>query len=112
MCAVRSFRTYGCVRSLLSKGLHRTREQIVIIAAKGNVVGFVVDSVVGEHQTVIKPLGTLFRNIEGVSGATILGDGTVALIIDIAKLVKMFEREEVSMAARLCAGNSSCRDDR
>jgi two-component system chemotaxis sensor kinase CheA len=88
------------------------REQIVIIASEGQRVGFVVDSVVGEHQTVIKSLGTLFRNIDGVSGATILGDGTVALIIDIAKLVRMFEREEVSMAARLCSGSSFCRDDR
>ncbi len=91
----------------LVEGTAPAREQIVIIAAEGQVVGFVVDSVVGEHQTVIKSLGTLFRNIEGVSGATILGDGTVALIIDIAKLVKMFEREEVNMAGRLCAGNSS-----
>ena len=87
------------------EGTAPDREQIVIIASGGQRAGFVVDSVIGEHQTVIKPLGTLFRNIEGLSGATILGDGTVALIIDIAKLLKIFEREEVRMAARLCAGN-------
>ena len=75
------------------------REQIVIITSEGQRIGFVVDSVVGEHQTVIKSLGTLFRNVEGLSGATILGDGTVALIIDIAKLVKMFEREELMIWA-------------
>ncbi len=94
------------------EGTAPEREQIVIIAHEGQRVGFVVDSVVGEHQTVIKSLGTLFRNIEGLSGATILGDGTVALIIDIAKMVKMFEREEVSLAASLCAGYASVRDDR
>jgi len=44
-------------------------------------VGLVVDTIVGEHQTVIKSLGTLYRNVEGISGATVLGDGTVALIL-------------------------------
>lgn len=94
------------------EGTAPDREQIVIVASEGQRAGFVVDSVIGEHQTVIKSLGAMFRNIEGLSGATILGDGTVALIIDIAKLVKMFEREEVNMTAGLCAGNSFRREDR
>jgi len=58
-------------------------------------VGFVVDNVVGEHQTVIKTLGRVYKDIEGISGATILGDGTVALILDIPKLVRTAEHEEV-----------------
>ncbi len=71
-------------------------EQIVIVRQEGHRVGFVVDSVIGEHQTVIKSLGSFFRNVEGVSGAAILGDGTVALILDIAKLMKLAEAEEVN----------------
>ena len=69
-------------------------EQIVIISSDGFRAGFVVDNVIGEHQTVIKSLGTFYRNIEGLSGATILGDGTVALILDIQKLLKIAERRE------------------
>ncbi|MBI5664669.1 MAG: chemotaxis protein CheA [Nitrospirae bacterium] len=70
-------------------------EQIVIVGIEGRRVGFVVDNVVGEHQTVIKTLGRVYKDIEGISGATILGDGTVALILDIQKLVQTAEREEV-----------------
>jgi two-component system chemotaxis sensor kinase CheA len=48
----------------------------------------------GEHQTVIKNLGRFYKDVEGVSGATILGDGTVALIVDIPKLIKNVELTE------------------
>jgi len=44
--------------------------------------GFVVDQVLGDHQTVIKNLGRFYRHIQVISGATILGNGTVALILD------------------------------
>ena len=57
-------------------------EQIVIASVQGVRIGFVVDFVVGEHQTVIKPLGRIYQDVKGISGATILGDGTVALILD------------------------------
>jgi two-component system, chemotaxis family, sensor kinase CheA len=67
-------------------------EQIVVAGIQNNRVGFVVDQVFGQHQTVLKSLGKYYKNIEGVSGATILGDGTVALILDIAKIA---EREEL-----------------
>ena len=69
-------------------------EQIVILTAGGIRVGFVVDDVVGEHQTVIKGLGKLYRDVRGISGATILGDGTVALILDPALLVQSIEMNE------------------
>jgi two-component system, chemotaxis family, sensor kinase CheA len=69
-------------------------EQIVITEATGGRFGFVVDTVIGEHQTVIKSLGKMYRNVEGISGATILGDGTVALILDVPKLVREVEMEE------------------
>lgn len=66
-------------------------EQIVITGNNGDRVGFVVDEVIGEHQTVIKNLGKLYKDVEGISGATILGDGAVALIVDIPKLLKNVE---------------------
>jgi len=69
-------------------------EQIVISSADGRRVGFVVDAVVGQHQTVIKNLGKLYRDVEGISGATILGDGTVALIIDIFSIIAQAERDK------------------
>ena len=71
-------------------------EQIVIVSVHGQSIGFVVDSVVGEHQTVIKPLGRFYQNIEGISGATILGDGSVALILDLNILAKAAELIEHS----------------
>ena len=67
----------------------------MIVKHEGHQVGFVVDHVIGEHQTVIKNLGRVYRNVEGISGATILGDGTVALIMDIAKIVKFAVDEEM-----------------
>ncbi len=74
-------------------------EQIVITELDGHRVGFVVDDVIGEHQTVIKTLGRVYRDVEGISGATILGDGTVALILDIPKLVQNVEKEELIMSS-------------
>ncbi|MBF0536892.1 MAG: chemotaxis protein CheA [Nitrospirae bacterium] len=70
-------------------------EQIVITEVEEQRVGFVVDYVIGEHQTVIKTLGRLYKTIEGVSGATILGDGTVALIVDAPKLVSAVRLEGI-----------------
>ena len=63
-------------------------EQIVITGVEGKRVGIVVDRVIGEHQTVIKTLGRVYRDVEGISGATIKGDGTLALILDVPRLVR------------------------
>ena len=72
---------------------HRLEREQIVVTNDGNIrIGFVVDSVIGEHQTVIKPLGKIYRNAKGISGATILGDGTVALIIDIQQLAGNAER--------------------
>jgi two-component system chemotaxis sensor kinase CheA len=67
-------------------------EQIVVTQVDGVRVGFVVDQVVGQHQTVIKSLGQTYRNITEISGATILGDGRVVLILDLARLVQKSEQ--------------------
>jgi len=61
-------------------------QQIVVTEIDGRRVGFVTDAVIGDHQTVIKSLGKIFKEVHGVSGATILGDGSVALIIDAVKI--------------------------
>ena len=63
------------------------RENIVVVQCAGQQAGLVVDGLLGEYQTVIKPLGKLFEKLSGVSGSTILGNGEVALILDVAKLV-------------------------
>jgi two-component system, chemotaxis family, sensor kinase CheA len=67
-------------------------EQIVIASAQDRRVGLVVDQVIGDYQTVIKPLGRMYRDVDGVSGATILGDGTVALILDVNRLAAVVQR--------------------
>lgn len=69
-------------------------EQIVITECDGQRIGFVVDQVIGGHQTVIKSLGRCFRDVQGVSGATILGNGTVALILDIPQIIQVAEHQE------------------
>jgi len=63
-------------------------EQVVVTEVGEQRVGFVVDKVIGQHQTVIKNLGEMFKAAEGVSGATIMGDGAVALILDMHKLTQ------------------------
>lgn len=71
-------------------------EQMVIVQADGGPTGLVLDKVIGEHQTVIKSLGWVYRNAEGLSGATILGNGEVALIVDVAMVVKQARDAEAT----------------
>ncbi len=71
-------------------------EQIVVTIIDGQRIGFAVDNVVGEHQTVIKSLGRIFREVKGLSGATILGDGSVALILDLPQLVASARVDELT----------------
>jgi len=63
------------------------RDNIVVVQFAGKKAGFVVDELLGEHQTVIKPLGKVFQNLKGISGTTILGSGEVAMIIDVPEMV-------------------------
>jgi len=72
-------------------GLRATRpelEQIMVVETGEGRFGFVVDQVLGDCQTVIKSLGRVYRHVQAVSGATILGDGRVALILDPDRLVQ------------------------
>ncbi|WP_415639390.1 chemotaxis protein CheA, partial [Paracoccus nototheniae] len=61
---------------------------VAVVEIDGGKIGVVVDQVIGQHQTVIKPLSPLHRATPGLAGATILGDGSVALILDITSLAK------------------------
>jgi two-component system chemotaxis sensor kinase CheA len=64
------------------------RESIVVVNCGGRRTGLVVDTLLGEFQTVIKPLGDIFDRVTCVGGSTILGSGEVALILDVAALVE------------------------
>ncbi|MCS7009385.1 MAG: chemotaxis protein CheA, partial [Chthoniobacterales bacterium] len=64
-------------------------EPIVIVEHQGQRIGLVVDRVIGNHQTVLKSLGRLCRNVAFFSGATILGDGTVALVLDVGGILRV-----------------------
>jgi two-component system chemotaxis sensor kinase CheA len=65
------------------------RENIVVVQYGGQKIGLVVDELMGEFQTVIKPLGGIFKHIKGIGGSTILGSGDVALILDVQSLVAL-----------------------
>ena len=63
------------------------RESVVVVEYAGVKTGLVVDILMGEFQTVIKPLGQLFAHVQGIGGSTILGNGDIALILDVPMLV-------------------------
>ncbi len=69
-------------------------EQVIVVNFEEKSVGLVVDSVIGEYQAVLKPLGKHYKNQDMISGATILGDGTVALVMDTNKIIKLFANHE------------------
>ncbi|MDE2145808.1 MAG: chemotaxis protein CheA [Burkholderiales bacterium] len=62
------------------------RCSVVVLRSGGRGFGVMVDSLLGQHQTVIKPLGRMFRSLRGMSGSSILGNGEVALIFDVVSL--------------------------
>ena len=61
---------------------------LVLVEADGECVALLVDELLGQQQVVVKSLEANFRNVSGLAGATILGDGTVALILDVPGLVR------------------------
>lgn len=63
------------------------KSSVIVLENESNRVAVCVDSIVGEYQAVLKPVGKYYRNQEFVSGATILGDGSIALVLDAYKIV-------------------------
>ncbi|OPA88377.1 chemotaxis protein CheA [Pseudomonas fluorescens] len=70
------------------------RQNVVVVRYAEHKAGLVVDDLLGEFQTVIKPLGKLFGALRGISGSTILGSGAVALILDVPALLNQIVQQE------------------
>ena len=78
------------LRDILSvEGTPDQHQKTIIISTGETQVGLVADQIIGNHQTVIKSLSKLHSDVTIFSGATILGDGTAALILDVAQLVAL-----------------------
>lgn len=74
-------------------------QKVVIVTSNERRVGLVVDQVIGQYQTVIKSLSQLVDDVDGFSGATILGDGSVALILDVPHLIDFAQTRETALRA-------------
>ncbi|WKC22311.1 chemotaxis protein CheA [Rhizobium sp. SSA_523] len=74
-------------------------QKVVVISTGAERVGLVVDQIIGDHQTVIKAMSKLHHDVVTFSGATILGDGGVALILDVAHLVAAGQQQEAHLRA-------------
>ncbi|MCP4995157.1 MAG: chemotaxis protein CheA [Gammaproteobacteria bacterium] len=72
----------------------RRRESLVVVRFGRIKAGLVVDELFGEQQTVIKPMGKVFQNIKGISGATVLGSGDIALILDVQGLINLANSQQ------------------
>ncbi len=73
------------------------RQNIIVVRHGGQKAGLIVDELLGENQTVIKPLSGIFSHLRGLSGSTILGNGQVALILDVPALMhRIVQREDVA----------------
>lgn len=68
-----------------------SRSQVVVVRYEGYVVALVVDQVVGKFQAVLKPLGKLFHGQKMISAATIMGDGSIALVLDASALIRQVQ---------------------
>jgi len=89
---VRLHEHFGCVgaKQRIEDGL------VIVVEADGGRVGLFIDGLIGQQQAVVKSLEANYRRIEGISGATILADGSVALIIDVAGLARMQSRRRAA----------------
>ena len=76
------------VEAEASRASNETGEQVLMVEINNRPVGFVVDQVVGQEEVVIKPLGSVLQGLPGLAGATITGDGNMALILDMPTLVR------------------------
>jgi two-component system chemotaxis sensor kinase CheA len=81
-------------RMFTIRGEAGRRENLVVVQYGGTRIGLAVDHLGGEIQTVIKPLGRMFSQINGIGGSTILGNGAVALILDVPALVRQVTADE------------------
>jgi two-component system chemotaxis sensor kinase CheA len=89
---VRLHEQFGCpgAKQKIEDGL------VIVVEADTGRVGLFIDGLIGQQQAVVKSLEANYRRVEGISGATILADGSVALIIDVAGLVRMQSRRKAA----------------
>ncbi len=76
------------------QGTTPERQEIVLVSYDKEQVALIVDFVVGENQTVLKPMGKHYKYQDFISGGTILGDGSVALVLDVNKIVIEFSKNK------------------
>ena len=74
-------------------------QKIIVVSTGADRVGLVVDQIIGNHQTVIKSMSSFHRCAASFAGATILGDGAVALILDVPQLVSLAQQQEERLQA-------------
>ncbi|MET0505814.1 MAG: chemotaxis protein CheA [Luteibacter sp.] len=89
---VRLFDVFGCAgkRRAVDEGI------VIVVEGEGTRIGLFVDELIGQQQAVVKSLEANYRRVTGISGATILADGSVALIADVAGLVRMQGRRKAA----------------
>jgi two-component system chemotaxis sensor kinase CheA len=89
---VRLHQQFGCdnARQNIEEGL------VIVVEADGTQIGLFVDELVGQQQAVVKSLEANYRRVDGISGATILADGSVALIVDVAGLIRLQSRRKAA----------------
>ena len=75
-------------RNISRNPSHNSSDIMVVVEAEGSRVALLVDALLGQQQVVVKNLESNYRRVDDVSGATIMGDGRVALILDVASLVR------------------------
>lgn len=88
------------LRDVFGKEGRPPRERVVVVEYGALRAGIVVDKLMGEFQTVIKPLGILFQQLKGIGGSTILGSGEVALILDVPQLIQLASNAHVAGQAK------------
>jgi len=92
---------YVCLRDWFDiPGPRPNRENIVVVEVDCMKAGLAVDSLFGARQTVIKPLGEKFKDVRGIAGSAILGNGRVALIVDVQGLLRDVIRSQGDVSAR------------
>ncbi|RMO11762.1 Chemotaxis sensor histidine kinase CheA [Pseudomonas cichorii] len=84
-------------RWLISSAAHEEQHEghVVILSVGTQRIGFVVDQLVGQEEVVIKPLGKMLQGTPGMSGATITGDGRIALILDVPSMLKRYAARRI-----------------
>ena len=89
---MRLHRTFGCAEAVteIERGI------VVVVEDDGRRVGLLVDDLLGQQQAVIKSLEAHYRRVQGISGATILSDGSVALIVDVGGVVQLGRRHKAA----------------